>query len=366
MKIVQIIPTFDYGGAEIMVENLLYGLKEKGHDVLIFCMSGKKSAIATRIEDKGIKIIYFNKKAGFRPNYVFKIYNLLKKEKPDVVHTHLHCTVYAFPAAVMAKVKVITHTLHNIVSKECSVFHQKFNGLFYRRFGVIPVALSEEIKETAIDTYKLKTETVPVIYNGINMDFVPEKKIYEYRNPAKIVHVGRFAHAKNHINLIRSFRLLLEDIPECELTLVGDGELRQDIENEIKKNGLCDKVHLIGITDDVYRYLIDSDVFVLPSIHEGMPMTVIEAMCVGIPIVATDVGGISEMVQDGISALFCQTTPESICSAVKNMIRSEELRIQLSARAKKDIHKFTSEYMASNYMKLYTKILSEKRGKTKC
>ncbi len=353
MKIIQIIPTFEVGGAEIMVENLMYKLKEMGHTVVAVCISGERTDIAKRIEKNGIQIIYCNKKKGFRPLQIFRLFRLFRQEKPDVIHTHLHCTIYAFPAAVLAGVRGKVHTLHSVAEKECGAVHKNINRVFFKHFGVVPVALSKHIQNTIVNLYQISAEHVPVIYNGIDLTKCIVKEDVKLHNPIKMIHVGRFVNVKNHVNLLKAFMLIHDKYPNSELLLLGDGELKEEIYNNAAKWNLLPYVRFMGQVSEVYEYLHNADIFVLPSIFEGMPLTMIEAMGCGLPIAAAPVGGITDMVQDRVNALYCGTSPESICNAVCELIQSEELRRTLSQNALTEATRFTSEEMASRYLKLY-------------
>lgn len=363
MKIIQIIPDLGFGGAEIMAENLIYKLKEKGHTILVVSLFNNHSEIAKRIEKNRVKIIYLNKKNGIDLLQIYKLYKLLKQEKPDVVHTHRHCTVYAFPAAVMAGVSAKVHTLHNIAKKENTKIHRKINKFYFRHFQVIPVALSQNIRNTVVDEYFLEPENIPIIFNGIDISKCKIKKYTDLHDPIQIIHIGRFAHAKNHINIIKAFKLVHEKYSNCELLLLGEGELKKQIADEVKENNLVPFIHFVGQTSDVFSYLHNSDIFILPSIYEGMPITIIEAMGTGIPIIAAPVGGVSEMVRNNEEALYCDTTPDSIAQTILKLLESEKLRKKISQNELHSVNRFTSEEMANQYLKLYQTLLNRKSTK---
>ena len=111
MKIIQVIPFFCFGGAEIMCENLVYELKSKDNDVLVVSLYKKETDITKRLESKGVRIVYLNKKPGFDVTMFFKLFNLFNKEHPDIIHTHIDAAKYAFPVATLLKIKVI-HIIH--------------------------------------------------------------------------------------------------------------------------------------------------------------------------------------------------------------------------------------------------------------
>ena len=167
-----------------------------------------------------------------------------------------------------------------------------------------------------------------------------------------LLHIGRFNAQKNHAGLLNMFRKLKDSHPECRLHLIGDGELRQEMEALAKALGIEDSVRFLGSQSNVYPYLHDADIFVLPSNYEGMPMTIIEAMGTGLPVVAAEVGGIPDMLTNGESG-FLTRDEASFLEACEALIADEALRIKLGSQAKLDSCRFSAEYMAQKYCEAY-------------
>lgn len=352
MKIIQVIPMFSVGGAEIMCENLIYALCERGHDVVAISMFDYHSAITDRLEQRGIDIRYLEKKPGLDFSMVWKIRKILIKEQADAVHTHLYCAQYAVPAAIIAGVKRCVHTIHSVARKENGTLARKLNKFFFKHCGVIPVALSETVRDSVIEEYSMSKDQVPVIFNGIDLSRCCPKKDYTTKGMFKILHVGRFVEAKNHSGLLQAFSRFHDTYPDSELWLIGDGEKRTEAEGYVTKNGLADSVKFLGLQSNVYGYLHDADVFTLPSIYEGMPITLIEAMGTGLPIVATNVGGIPDML-DNENALLVPVDSNAIAEAFENYYKDVDLRRQHGERAREHSAKFGALMMANQYEHIY-------------
>ena len=158
MKIIQVIPNLGIGGAEIMCENLTYELIRKGHEVIVISLYNYHSVITERMERSGIDIRYLNKSSGMDLTMIKKMKKIFKIEKPDAIHTHRHVMQYAIPAAIFGGIKKRVHTLHSIATKENTKFLRKINKLFFKKFDVIPVALSEMIKNTIIEVVCYNTK----------------------------------------------------------------------------------------------------------------------------------------------------------------------------------------------------------------
>ena len=161
---------------------------------------------------------------------------------------------------------------------------------------------------------------------------------------------------KNHQGLVEAFSIFHQAYPNSKLQLIGDGENRKDIEDLVKQKGLSDVVSFLGLQDNVYAYLHDADIFTLPSLYEGIPMTLIEAMGTGLPIVATHVGGIPDMLTNGESALLAEVNSQLIANAFLQLAVDEEKRKTLGEKAKQQSVKFSAKIMAEEYLMVYQKI----------
>lgn len=354
MKILQVIPYFCFGGAETMCENLTYALKKLGHEVTVVSLYGEHTPISERMEQEGVKILYLDKKLGLDLSMVPKLVKIFRAEHLDVVHTHLDVIKYAVAAAKLAGVKRCVHTVHSVAHKEAEGKLQKLiNSVYYKLGWSTPVALSPEVQETIIDFYGLPPRSVPVIYNGIDLSRCREKKCYTLSKPASIIHVGRFDVPKNHAGLLNAFQKLHQVYPDCQLHLLGDGDLRPQIEQQIQKLNIADAVILHGMQGQVHPYLQNADIFVLPSLYEGIPMTIIEAMGTGLPIVASEVGGIPDLVQHEETALVIPCETEAIWKACLSLLENQNLREKLGRNAQKASRKFSADHMAEEYCAVY-------------
>lgn len=353
MKILQVIPYFCFGGAETMCENLTYALRQARHSVTVVSLYGERTPISLRMEEAGVNIRYLDKKLGLDVSMVSKLAKILKEEAPDAVHTHLDVVKYAVAAAKLAGVRHCVHTVHNVAEEEAEGKLQKMiNGTYFRLGWSTPVALSPKVQESIVSFYGMKKECVPVIYNGIDLSRCIPKESYEAET-VRIVHIGRFNRQKNHRGLLDAFALLLKTCPNCCLDLLGDGELRPEMERYVKELGVEDKVRFLGNQQNVYPYLHAADIFLLPSHFEGMPMTIIEAMGTGLPVVATRVGGVPDMFTDGKSGILTSEAPEVVAEALIRLAEDGMLRERMGRNALVESGRFSSQTMAEHYARVY-------------
>lgn len=357
LKVIQIMPKFDLAGAERMCETLTMELAGRGISVIVVSLFDAHSAITDNLEKHGIPVIYLHKKPGLDLSIIGKLAQLFRAEKPNLIHTHLYTMQYAIPAAILTGVKGRVHTVHNVAQKEVKKSAQKLNRLFYKFHNVVPVALSNEIQETIRDVYGIPTERIPVILNGISLEKCIPKSSYTIKDKIKFLHIGRFSAQKNHTMLIEAFDLFQKTFPDVELHLYGTGELEDAVKKQVKQLSLDHKVFFGGLADNVYPILNGADTFLLPSIYEGVPITLIEAMGTGLPVIATAVGGVPSMIEDGREGILVETTKETIAAAMGKML-DENLRKNCGENAiKKANDFFSAEKMGDSYLEVYKKQL---------
>lgn len=355
MKIMQVIPAFRLAGAEVMCENLCIALKNAGESVIAVSLYSEKTAITDRLEKAGVHIEYLNKKPGFDASIIFKLVKLFKREKPDVVHTHIYASKYGLIAAVLAGIEKKVHTVHSVAQKEQGNLGKKVNSFMYKHFDVVPVALSQEVRKSISDVYGLCKDSVPTIFNGIDLSKCITKTNYKENKIFTILHIGRFMQVKNHEILIRAFATFVKKHPCSKLQLLGEGEMFDEMQNLAKMLDVADKVEFLGLQSNVYPFLHKADVFCLPSEYEGVPMTLIEAMGTGLPIIASNVGGIPDMLTSKKDALLIDPNEKDIIETLEFFYSNEGKRKELGQNALRKSVMFSSQTMAKKYIDVYTK-----------
>ena len=338
--------------------NLLCALKDYEEGLMVISLFDSSTALTEKLTKNGIKVICLGKKKGMDLSMIRKLRKVFKEEKPDIIHAHASVLKYVGPATLFGRVKIV-HTLHTVANKEGGKIDAWVNKFLYRRKKAFPVALTLAVRKTIEDKYNIKRSTIPVIYNGIDLSSCIEKTSYSINGEFKILHIGRFSEEKNHIGLINAFEILHKRVSNSSLNLIGDGPLKEKIVDYVKEKDLTDCVNFLGLQSNVYPYLNKADVFALPSSREGMPMTLIEAMGTGLPIVASNVGGIPDMLKDGSNAILTEVNDEAIANAFIAFVESEELRKSYGRQGLIDAKAFSSQIMARDYYDYY-RIVSKK------
>lgn len=343
-------------GAENLVVEMVKHLDLDKYDIHLFVLEKRyHTHLENEVRKINIKVTYLNKKEGFSLKTIITLFKLLYKFNPDAIHGHLGGAVYASLYCLVFRVKMI-HTVHTLAEEEFKGLKRKYFKILYKLKKVIPVGVSSNITQSIKEVYNLKFDPLTVS-NGVDVGkFNFERK---YSDDVTIGHVGRFEEVKNHEVIIEVFRKLNETFPNLSLILVGDGTQREYIEEIISKYKLSKKVSLIGRVSDVSKYLKKIDVFLMPSLYEGLPLSIIEAMASGCVIVASKVGGVSDIVYNNLNGYLIDDpfNIDDFTRKIESLILDKNRRIEISKQNAQDANKFTIGEMVQKYEFLYQTVI---------
>jgi sugar transferase (PEP-CTERM/EpsH1 system associated) len=295
--------------------------------------------------------------------------------KPAIVHTRNLSAIEAqIPAFFLRGVKTI-HGVHGRDMFDLEGKNAKYNLLrkLIRPLVSRYVTVSEDLRSWLQETIHVSTEKIVRIYNGVDQTlFTPRLDQRSDIAPSGFLPddalvigtVGRLAEVKDQATLIRAFKLILErrSSPKIRFRLIiaGDGPLRRKLEELVSELGMGDVVWMAGNRDDIPDILKLLDIFVLPSLGEGISNTVLEAMATALPVVATRVGGNPELVEDGVNGyLVVPDDAESLAKAINQLMDNEELRDSMGrAGLKKVREQFHWDSTVENYLALYDQMLA--------
>lgn len=355
VRVMIVIHGLETGGAEMMVLHLARELSRAGHPVRVVSLHGDETDVAGLMRRAGVDVVALNKAGGPDPRTVLRLRAQMRDFSPAVVHTHLPVLEYVLPAARLYGRRVrIIHTVHNLAREETR--HRVLRAVNRRAFshGVVPVALNEEVRSSICREYALPPSAVPVVGNGIDLDAFrgPQR-----RGPrgagVRLLCVARLAPAKNHALLLRTVARLRESGRDVSLTLVGDGPLRGALEERARELGISQRVRFAGRRTDTPAFYRDCDLFVLLSDYEGMPMSIIEAMASGLPVVATRAGGVAELVDDGVNGALVEADAAAAAEAIAAICDDPALYARLSDGAVRTSSHYSAEAMMEKYVDLY-------------
>lgn len=352
VKLIEIIPNLGNGGAEKLVFDLCNNYnKEKFDLTLLLYYNDFESKYYKTLKNNGVNIITLNKSKGFSFSFFLKVAKVLNKINPDVIHTHLYSCLYLLPYIFFNKKKKVFHTVHNMADKELDKRHKKVMKWLYYYRNVKPVAISDTVYDSIIKNYNLKKENVIKIYNGVDLNTYCHNKLRKKAN--NFIAIGRFSPQKNYELMIKAFAKAKQLNNYITLTILGDGEKRTEIEKLTDINGLGSSIRFMGNVDKVEKYLDDADCFLMSSDYEGLPLSMIEAMANGLPIVATKAGGIVDLVKEGENGFLCDIGDEE--GLANNIIKISNLNNveNLSQKSINLSKEFSLKKCIKNYENLF-------------
>jgi len=302
---------------------------------------------------------------------LFHILKILRTEKPDIVHTHSSkAGIVGRLAAKLAGVKTIIHTIHGYSFNDTQKRHIKYLYIFLERFCSLfsdkLIVEDEGDIEKGVKHKIAKKEKFTIICSGIDTlkykEYEPDPEFRNSLAPAKsakiIITVGPFKPQKNLKDFINAASVVCRANGDAAFFIVGDGELRKELEEQIASLGLSGKVALLGWRRDIIDLLYACDVFVMTSLWEGLPRTILDAMCCAKPVIANDVGGIKRVVKDGETGYLVkpydfQHTAEKILYLINN----DEIRLKTGQNARDSIGKeFDISYNVRQHEELYRQV----------
>lgn len=351
-----VIPMLDTGGAQAMCESLVSALKTLNNEVIVACLYSCSTPITRRINEKGIKIFFLNKKRGFDVTCIYRLKKIIDLEKPEVIHTHLYVTKYVALANWRYKIPVV-HTIHSVAEKENTKLGILFNRLLFKNNKIQPVALSQNIRESISKVYRINQNRIPIVYNGIDLKRFEINNKNVDKDEFVIIHVGRFADVKNQMLLVQAFEQILNK-HKCKLWLIGDGEDYFKVQSYIERRPCKDSIVLWGNQSNPETFLAKASLFVLPSKYEGIPMSIAEAMASGLPIIASNVGGIRDMITHGVNGILITPNLAELIEAIDEIITNKDLRERLAIKSKESSKKFSNINMANGYLNIYRDIVN--------
>lgn len=349
MKILHVITSLHTGGAETLLVNIIPRLTALGHKVDIAVFNGADTPLMERLEKESPECkIYKLGHSYYNPLYIVKLIGIMRKY--DIVHTHNSSPqLFAAIANVFCHRRLVT-TEHNTNNrKRNNKFLTAIDKWMYTKYGKI-ICISDQAEENLkeyLDNIEYKSN-ICTIYNGIDIaTFHQATPLKEHLSTKFVIAmVAAFRPQKDQDTLVRMMKLLPNE--SYELWLVGDGERRDLIEKEVKRQRLQNVIKFWGLRTDIPQILKTADVVVMSSHYEGLSLSNIEGMAVGKPFVASDVEGIHE-VTDGYGILFPHEDAEALATIIQHLHDDrnyyQEIADKCYERAKQyDIKKMIDAY----------------------
>ena len=379
IKILFVIDGLNTGGAEKLLVNTLRALDKKMFSPTLFI---KQSDGKYEKEILAMGIPYFKLHSTRFCDFVaiVKLIRYIKNVKVDIVHTNMFGSdIIGRIAGRIANVPLIFSTYLNVYSWKKSRnlkirIKTWIDKVTAKYFCDKLIAVSEDVRDFHIETLKLNKNKFSVLVPGINLNefqltdnFSLNKKKLELGidiNSFVVVVVGVLSEQKGHKYLIEAAPSILIKYPDIRFLIIGPGPLRQELEQMTKNKGVSNEFIFTGFSENLVDLLAISNVFISCSLWEGLPQTVIEAMAMNKPVIATKVGGLPELIQDGKSGILIPPSdPSAIVDSIISIRENKKIAQNLSTEGRKVVEEYFSvKVMVNKLQELYLKTLESKHG----
>lgn len=372
IRVAHLIPDLGMGGAERVLLHIITHVDRGEFEPFVVSL-GKRtdSEIEERLADVQVPTRFLAKEPGFDVRMYWRIDRTLAMLSPDVVHTHRHVLRYSLPSIKARGISAL-HTLHNMAQRETDGPGKLVHALAFQS-GVKPIAISSTVAESARRLYGL--EEIKCVGNAIPVEEYarhPEagsrwrKENGIHPNEVVVSVLGRLSEQKNPALAIRAVAACDDAVKKnTRLVFGGTGPMLPSLQGLARDLGLTERVVWAGVQSDVVPLLSTSDVLVMCSDWEGTPLVVMEAMAVGVPVIATAVGAVPAMVEHGITGFV---VPVRDCGALTKALNlacgNPQLRIAMGTAAHSVAQKrFGLHSMISGYEELYRRLATAPFGR---
>ena len=369
IHVAHLIWNFSTGGLENGVVNLINRLPATEYTHSIITLTGHDDAFVSRINTHNVTLYCLDKKPGQDWGAFSRLNALLKQLQPDVLHSRNLATLELQLVGWWRNITLRLHGEHGWDSDDVGGANRK-NRLIrrvFQRFAQHFICLSAESEQYLKHTIGIKPNRITRICNGVDINrFVSAKPAHftldnsDSSKPLLFVSVGRLAAVKNHALLLQAFAVLLRQQADyrhrARLILVGDGPCRQRLEQQCLQLQLTGLVYFAGQRDDIAGVMQAADVFVLPSLAEGISNTLLEAMAAGTPVIATAVGGNPDLLPEQLkhTNLVASDNPDELARAMQRYLQQPQALDTDAQIVKNHCHQhFSIDTMVARYRELY-------------
>ncbi len=368
MKVLHIINSLGVGGAEKLVVLLIPALRKAGVDADLLIVDRHQTIFHEQLEARGVDNIQSLKMERFyNPFAILKLAYILRKHRRhyDVIHTHLFPTQYWVAiAAFLARVKTpLMTTEQNTTNRRRSIkFFQFLDKYIYRRYSVITTVspLATEFLSNYVNKNVIRYITIP---NAVDVESLSNAQEINIASELGVsidttfaIQVSSFSPQKDHETLITAMSKVKTD--SLHLLLVGDGNRRNSMKQLAESLGVDDRVHFLGIRNDIPSLLKSSDIAVLSSHYEGLSLSLLEAFASGTPFVGSDVPGLGEITQRG-GLTVPHKNSDALAAVLDNLSDSCSLKQSTAENGRAVAEQYSIQKISAQYIKEYELLLAK-------
>lgn len=363
LRVLHVLPSLRPDGAERIAVHIVTRLDRQRFMPFVVSISRPVGSDLERtLAEAGVQVWHLGKNGGFDARIYRGMHEVFRACRPDILHTHLDVLRYGLPSLLYWKPRLAVHTVQNLAEYEMEWPGRVVQRIAYRR-GVVPIAVADKVAKSVVELYGLGS--CGVIRNCVpTLPYShPKSCRAEWRaangfcqEDILFVCVARLTQQKNHALLLKAFAKAYVAEHRARLVLVGTGLLAPELDLEAARLGVADRVHFVGSRTDIPELLGAMDAFVLSSDWEGTPLSLLEAMSAGLPVISTAVGGVPELFEDGVEGVMVQPGDAlGFSQAIRLLCQNGEIRRTMGAagfaRART---KFDVAEMVRAYEEVYT------------
>ncbi|MDQ7782470.1 MAG: glycosyltransferase family 4 protein [Desulfomonilaceae bacterium] len=339
IRLALLLQDLEFGGTQRYAINLLKHLDRTRFDPELWVLRGGDDMVPLA-EATGTKIVRFTEGPYPGPTAVYRLLLHLVSSRPQILYTlTVVPNIWGRIFGTLTRVPVVIASLRNRVAGQ-------YDRWLWRLCDRM-VVNAESLRDLLAKDFAVDRNRIDVIPNGVDTDYFTPDLPQRSTHPS-LIYVGRLVEQKDPLTLLKAFRLVVDDLPQARLVMVGNGDLRPAIDEFVRSHSLGSRVQVLNGTKDIRRYLQKSWAFVLPSVFEGSPNVVIEAMACGLPIVSTRVDGVPELVRDYETGFMVEPqNAEALAEAMIKVLSDDEKCRAMGSRAReKAAAEFSIETMA--------------------
>jgi len=375
--ICQVLHSLDMGGAEMLAAGLARDLADR-YRFVFACLDHEVGMLGEEFSGQGIPIRVLHRRPGIDWKCAFRLAAFLREQRVQLVHAHQYTPFFqALLARLAYRRPPIVFTEHGRHYPDTrSSRRVAFNRALLRGDDRL-IAVGESVRNALVLNEGLPEERTETIYNGVPLQrFLSVRSDESLRSEVRkelgvfsddyvVVQVARLNELKDHATALRTARRLRDAGVPVRLVLAGEGPERPRLERLVAEIGLTSNVQFLGTRSDIPRLLAGADALLLSSVSEGIPLTLIEAMAAGVPVVSTDVGGVAEIVEHGISGLLTDSGDDvGLARALDELWREPEKAGNLAdCGTRRAVERYSLESMHQAYVGVYDEMLGMKERK---
>lgn len=381
IKVLQVHDKYEVGGGvggSVRYYSTVFPKLSEKYQITV-CSLSREDKGSKLLRERGFKVICIPK-GKFDLTKVFDLLRILKSEQIDIMHSHAFSSAsFCRLASLLSGVPIVVqqHFCHSVP------IYQRVADALLGRVAVKVIAVSEAVKRFMVEKQFYKSDSIKVIYNGVELgQDSPEhgshnqdekksitnaelssgnlslKDVFNINADDKIITVvGRLHYIKGQQILFAAFPEIIRNFPKMTLVVVGEGELKNELECIAEEQKFTEKVKFIGFRTDIENIMKQSDVIVIPSLSDACPTVALEAMACGSAIVASNVDGLKEMLSDRDNAILVPVeNTTDLANGVIELLNNPDLALKLGRQARVDVNKFSAQEAANSISEIYDEI----------